>query len=68
MITVAQADGVKKQPPAVEKTQAAPKVTRTDEPEDDVVEEPVKRAVKKAEPPKAKANLADVVSQWSNDE
>lgn len=69
MITVAQADGVKKQPPAVEKAQAAPKVTRSDEPEDEVVEEPVKRAVKKAEPPvQAKSNLADVVSKWSEDE
>ena len=65
MITVAQADGVKKLPPA---TEAKPKVevTRADEPDDDSIEEPVKRQAKKAEPaPKAKANLADVVSQWS---
>lgn len=65
MITVAQADGVKKLPPA---TEAKPKVevTRADEPDDDPIEEPVKRQAKKAEPaPKAKANLADVVSQWS---
>jgi len=77
MITVAQADGVKKQPPAVEskaKAQAEdvePKktVVRSDEPDDDAIEEPVKRQVKKAEPaPKAKASLADVVSQWSEDE
>jgi hypothetical protein len=77
MITVAQADGVKKQPPAVEnkaKAQAedvAPKkaVVRSDEPDDEAIEEPVKRQVKKAEPaPKAKASLADVVSQWSEDE
>jgi hypothetical protein len=77
-ITVAQAGGVKKQPPAVEqkaKAQAEdvePKktVVRSDEPEDDgAIEEPVKRQVKKAEPaPKAKASLADVVSQWSEDE
>lgn len=69
MITVAQADGVKKQPPAVEQKAAKPveKVTRSDEPEDDVVEEPVKRAVKKPEAPKEKANLADVVSKWAED-
>lgn len=71
MITVAQADGVKKQPPAVEekpKVQAEA-VTRSDEPDDEVVEEPVKRQAKKAEPaPKAKANLADVVSKWGEDE
>lgn len=66
MITVAQADGVKKQPPAVENK--AKTVSRSDEPEDEAVEEPVKRAVKKPEPPKAKANLADVVSAWANDE
>jgi hypothetical protein len=67
MITVAQNDGVKKQPAAVEKK---PVVARSDEPEDDEeVEAPVKRQAKKAEPaPKAKANLADVVSAWSDDE
>ena len=67
MITVAQADGVKKQPPAVEE-KPAPKVSRTEDPDDEdaeVVEEPVKRQSKKAEPsPKAKASLADVVNQW----
>jgi hypothetical protein len=73
MITVAQADGVKKQPPAVEKkAQAeAPKpVSRSDEPEDESpIDEPVKRQAKKAEPaPKAKANLADVLTAWSQDE
>lgn len=68
MITVAQTDGVKKQPAAAK--EAAPaKVARSVEPEDDVVEEPVKRTAKKAEPPvQAKANLADVVSKWSEDE
>ena len=77
MITVAQADGVKKQPPAVENKPKAkvedvePKkaVVRSDEPDDDAIEEPVKRQTKKVEPtPKAKASLADVVSQWSEDE
>jgi hypothetical protein len=67
MITVAQADGVKKQPPAVEE-KPVPKVSRTEDPDDEdaeVVEEPVKRQSKKAEPsPKAKASLADVVNQW----
>ena len=69
MITVAQADGVKKQPPAVEQKAAksAEKVTRSEEPEDDVIEEPVKRTVKKPEAPKEKANLADVVSKWAED-
>ena len=71
MITVAQADGVKKQPPVVEtkpKVQAEA-VTRSDEPDDEAVDEPVKRQAKKAESaPKAKANLAHVVSKWSEDE
>lgn len=70
MITVAQADGVKKQPPAIEQ-KAAPKpvekVSRSDEPEDEVIEEPVKRTVKKPEPPKEKVNLADVVSKWADE-
>lgn len=66
MITVAQADGVKKKP--VEAKQEAPTVSRSEEPEDEVMEEPVKRTVKKPEPPKAKANLADVVDAWSKDE
>jgi len=70
MITVAQADGVKKQPPAIEqKTTPKPveKVSRSDEPEDEVIEEPVKRTVKKPEPPKEKVNLADVVSKWADE-
>lgn len=66
-ITVAQTDGVKKLPPAAEKAQPAPAVSRSDEPEDEEVGEPVKRAVKKPEPPKAKANLADVVDAWAKD-
>lgn len=73
MITVAQADGVKKQPPAVEQKAKAPEakpVARSDEPEDESpIDEPVKRQAKKAEPaPKAKANLADVLTAWSQDE
>lgn len=63
-ITVAQTDRVKKAP--AQSTAAPAKVARSEEPEDDeVIEEPVKRVVKKPEPPKAKANLADVVSQWA---
>lgn len=73
MITVAQADGVKKQPPAMEQKAKAPEakpVARSDEPEDESpIDEPVKRQAKKAEPaPKAKANLADVLTAWSQDE
>lgn len=73
MITVAQADGVKKQPPAVEQKAKVPEakpVARSDEPEDESpIYEPVKRQAKKAEPaPKAKANLADVLTAWSQDE
>jgi hypothetical protein len=66
MITVAQADGIKKLPG--NKPAAPAKVSRSDEPEDEVIEEPVKRTVKKPEPPKPKANLADVVSAWGADE
>lgn len=73
MITVAQVDGVKKQPVAVEqkaKVQEAKPVVRSDELEDESpIDEPVKRQAKKAEPaPKAKANLADVLTAWSQDE
>ena len=66
MITVAQADGVKKQPKQA-KEQAPAQVSRAEEPEDDVVEEPVKRTVKKPEPPAPKANLADVVNAWAEE-
>jgi hypothetical protein len=75
MITVAQADGVRKQPVSVEnapKAETAKEekkpVVRTDEPEEEVVAEPVKRTAKKAEPVKGKTNLADVVSAWSSAE
>lgn len=63
-ITVAQADKVTKQPASIE----APAVTRSDEPEDEVVEAPTKRQTKKAEPVVEKSSLADVVSAWSDDE
>ena len=77
MITVAQADGVTKLPakakPAVQEEavqEEPPKktVVRSDDP-DDVVEEPVKRQPKKQEPaPKPKADLADIVQAWSEEE
>ena len=67
MITVAQTDGVKKQPPVVV-AKAVPKVVRSEEPEDDVPVEPVKRAAKKQEAaPKGKQDIADVVSAWGKD-
>lgn len=68
-ITAAQADKVTKQPEAVAHEEApAPKVTRSDEPDDEVIEEPVKRQAKATAAPTPKKNLADVVSAWSQDE
>ena len=71
MITVAQTDGVKKQPAAVEAKPKA-KVIRSDEPEyevdGDVPVEPVKRVAKKQEAaPAAKKDIASVVSDWAED-
>lgn len=67
MLTVAQADGVTKKPEAI----AAPKpvVTRSDEPDEEMLE-PVKRASKKAEAPTAapKSNLANVISDWGDED
>jgi hypothetical protein len=63
-LTVAQQDGVVKLPPAAK---AAPVVQ--EEPDvEEVIEEPVVKRAKKAEAPSAapKANLADVVSAWSD--
>jgi hypothetical protein len=66
-ITVAQTDKVTKQPIAVEH-----KVERSDEPEDEVedspIEEPVKRAAKKSEAKPKKKELADVISEWDDDD
>ena len=68
-ITAAQADKVTKQPEAVAHEESpAPKVTRSDEPDDEVIEEPVKRQAKATAAPTPKKNLADVVSAWSQDE
>jgi hypothetical protein len=65
-LTVAQQDGVKQLPPGVKP--AAKVVAEPVEEDEPVIEEPVKRASKKAEvpPAAAKANLADVVSAWSD--
>jgi hypothetical protein len=72
-ITVAQLDGVTKRPeraPAAKP--AAPKVQRSEEPEDEVAEEPVKRqSKKKEEAPVAaapKADLAAVIDAWGSDD
>ena len=71
-ITVAQADGVTKLPPKVEEkkeaAKPAPKVTRSEEPDDDdaPIAEPVKRT-KVREEPAAEAvsdKLASVISEW----
>jgi hypothetical protein len=69
MITVAQADGVKKLPAAAE-AKPAPKVSRSEDPdEDEIHEEPIKRPAKKTEAPiKSKQDLASVVDAWSKDE
>jgi hypothetical protein len=63
-LTVAQQDGVVKLPPAAK---AAPVVQEEPDAEE-VIEEPVVKRAKKAEAPPAapKANLADVVSAWSD--
>jgi hypothetical protein len=68
-ITAAQADKVTKQPEAAQAEEApAPKVTRSAEPDDEAIEEPVKRQAKATAAPAPKKNLADVVSAWSQDE
>ena len=66
-ITVAQTDGVKKAPPAVEHKaeEAKPVVARSEEPEDEDLEEPIKRPAKKVEVA-GKKNLADVVDAWKD--
>ena len=64
-ITVAQTDGVKKAPVELEK----PKVVRAEEPEDEVIAEPVKKENKKAAAkPKAKDDLAEVLDAWGSDD
>lgn len=65
-LTVAQQDGVKKLPAAA--AAKAPAPVFKEEVEVEEVQEPVKRASKKAEVPAAapKAALADVISAWSD--
>jgi hypothetical protein len=68
MLTVAQADGVTKKPEAI----AAPKpvVTRSDEPDEEEMQQPVKRASKRAEAPVVAQNnnLANVISDWGDED
>lgn len=79
-LTVAQVDGatkaanpVKQEEPEEEEPAPAPKVVRSDEPddEDEVIAEPVKRSAAKAAPavtPAAKADLASVLNDWADDD
>ena len=63
-LTVAQQDGVKKLPAAA-KEEFAPTTPKVAE---EVIAEPVKRPSSKPTAPTPKANLADVVNAWSDDE
>lgn len=79
-LTVAQVDGatkaanpVKQEEPEEEEPAPAPKVVRSDEPddEDEVIDEPVKRSAAKSAPavtPAAKADLASVLNDWADDD
>ena len=79
-LTVAQVDGatkaanpVKQEEPEEEEPAPAPKVVRSDEPddEDEVIAEPVKRSAAKSAPavtPAAKADLASVLNDWADDD
>ena len=69
VLTVAQADGVKKEPPAAINTaKPAEKVARSAEPDDveEDIPQPVKRETKKQEAPKVDAKLASVLNDWAN--
>jgi hypothetical protein len=67
-LTVAQTDKVTKQPEPI----AAPKpvVTRSDEPDEEEMQQPVKRASKRAETPVVAQNnnLANVISDWGDED
>jgi len=68
-LTVAQADGVTKAPALSAPAAKANTVSRSDEPDDDEVEAPVKRATKTTEPAvEKKQNLASVIDQWGSDD
>ena len=58
MLTIAQTDGVKKQP-------ATPVISRSEEPDDEVAE-PVKRGKKASTPPASKNDLASIMDDWKN--
>lgn len=67
VLTVAAQDGAKAEP----KAEAKPKITYSDEPDEDeeeVVAEPQKRAVKKEEPVIADKDLADVLTAWGDED
>ena len=67
MLTVYQADNKQGKPAATPKTQAAAaRVTRSDEPDDDDIAEPVKRASKKPEATadRVKSDLASTIDAW----
>ena len=69
-ITVFQSDKPISQPVAIEAKEEdlIKKILRREEPEEDGVEEPVKRQNKKVEPsPKIAQNLADVVTAWGGE-
>jgi hypothetical protein len=66
MLTVAAQDGAKAEP----KAEAKPKITYSDEPDEEevVVAEPQKRAAKKEEPVIADKDLADVLTAWGDED
>lgn len=67
VLTVAAADGAKAEP----KAEAKPKITYSDEPDEDeeeVIAEPQKRAAKKEEPVIADKDLADVLTAWGDED
>jgi hypothetical protein len=63
-LTVAQQDGVKKQPQAAAPP-PAPQVSRSDEPEEEL-EEPKKRVASKVETVAPSSDLASVISAWGD--
>jgi len=63
-LTVAQQDGVKKQPQAAAPA-PAPQVSRSDEPEEEI-EEPKKRVASKVETVAPSSDLASVISAWGD--
>lgn len=66
-LTVAAQDGAKAPAPAP--VQAAPQISRSDEPEDEPIAEPKKRTLTKEDSsPEPKANLASVISKWGDGE